>query len=386
MFYTDRLCLITAALLCSLLQTTCGGDLTDGTEEATAGTTVLNEPLTVEHKQKIMNPDMMLFMHNNDSPPNETFESGHDFSPTSPGEAEIWSEDHPLDFFSIDDLRRGWVILHIFGIVYMFISLAIVCSEFFVPSLWVIQDKLSISGDVTGATFMAVGRTVPRWFSLLIAAFYGPTNLGFGSIVGAAVFKILFVIGISTMFAGKVLQLTKWPFFRDVSFYLLSLVLLVIFFLDNVVTWWESLMLLTVYVAYVIFLKFNAQVKQLFETWRHKTPAGSGLTEDPESGEGVVNGGEQEGGGKPLSLKWPETPCQQVVFLFLLPITFPLWLTLPDVRNLVRNLACIWRTKDGILHKATALVVFFPVVCRSPRGLLPSLSWDQLCGFTSSPT
>lgn len=57
--------------------------------------------------------------------------------------------------------------------------------------------------------------------------------------------------------------------------------------------------------------------------------AASGRDED------VENGGEQDGEGKPLSLKWPETPCQQAVFLFLLPITFPLWLTLPDARDLV---------------------------------------------------
>lgn len=63
--------------------------------------------------------------------------------------------------------------------------------------------------------------------------------------------------------------------------------------------------------------------------------AAPGLAEDPDRDEDVVNGGEQEGKDKPLSLKWPETRCQQAVFLFLLPITFPLWLTLPDVRNLV---------------------------------------------------
>lgn len=263
MIYTDRatLRLITGVFLCSLLQTTCGGDLTDGAEEATAGTTVLKEPLTATHKEKTMNPDTMLFMHNNDSPPNQTVECGYDFSPASPGGA---------DLFSIDDLTRGWVILHIFGIVYMFISLAIVCSEFFVPSLWVIQDKLSISDDMTGATFMAVGRTVPRQSSLLMGAFFGPTTVGFGSIVGAAVFKLLFVIGISTLFSRKVLQLSKWPFFRDVSFYLLSIVFLIVFFLDNHITWWESLMLLTVYVLYVVFLKFDAQVKQAFRTELHE--------------------------------------------------------------------------------------------------------------------
>lgn len=86
--------------------------------------------------------------------------------------------------------------------------------------------------------------------------------------------------------------------------------------------------------------------------------AASGVAEDPERAEDVVKRGEEEGKGKPLSLKWPETLPKQAVFLFLLPITFPVWLTLPDVRNLVRNSVCICRTGGGILHKPTPLIFF----------------------------
>lgn len=36
---------------------------------------------------------------------------------------------------------------------------------------------------------------------------------------------------------------------------------------------------------------------------------------------------------QPLSLAWPPNPRKQVTFLIVLPIVFPLWLTLPDVRK-----------------------------------------------------
>nr|XP_032621935.1 sodium/potassium/calcium exchanger 1 isoform X6 [Chelonoidis abingdonii] len=42
---------------------------------------------------------------------------------------------------------------------------------------------------------------------------------------------------------------------------------------------------------------------------------------------------EEEENDEPLSLKWPETWRKQAIYLFLLPIVFPLWLTVPDVRN-----------------------------------------------------
>lgn len=63
----------------------------------------------------------------------------------------------PEDLFSLEQRRQGFVALHILGVIYMFIALAIVCDEFFVPSLDVIIERLAIADDVAGATFMAAG-------------------------------------------------------------------------------------------------------------------------------------------------------------------------------------------------------------------------------------
>lgn len=69
------------------------------------------------------------------------------------------------------------------------------------------------------------------------------------------------------------------------------------------------------------------------------TSAALEVVEDPKRDEDGAKRREQaekEKQDPPLSLKWPDTQCKQAVFLFLLPITFPLWLTLPDVRNQVK--------------------------------------------------
>ncbi|XP_030587247.1 sodium/potassium/calcium exchanger 1 isoform X2 [Archocentrus centrarchus] len=190
--------------------------------------------------------------------------------PASPGEAPHMKGEYPEDIFSIEDRRRGWVILHIIGMMYMFVSLAIVCDEFFVPALGVITDKLAISDDVAGATFMAAGGSAPELFTSLIGVFIAHSNIGIGTIVGSAVFNILFVIGMCALFSREILHLTWWPLFRDVSFYILDLILLIIFFLDNVIMWWESMMLVAGYTLYVIFMKFNVQLEQAFKTQLHK--------------------------------------------------------------------------------------------------------------------
>ncbi|KAJ7424807.1 solute carrier family 24 member 2 [Willisornis vidua] len=41
----------------------------------------------------------------------------------------------------------------------------------------------------------------------------------------------------------------------------------------------------------------------------------------------------EEDEDQPLSLAWPETPRKQLTYLLVLPIVFPLWATLPDVRK-----------------------------------------------------
>ncbi|XP_034519860.1 sodium/potassium/calcium exchanger 2 isoform X2 [Ailuropoda melanoleuca] len=193
-----------------------------------------------------------------------------DYTPQPPLSQEGTSEnttghaqgDYPRDIFSLEERRKGAIILHVIGMIYMFIALAIVCDEFFVPSLTVITEKLGISDDVAGATFMAAGGSAPELFTSLIGVFIAHSNVGIGTIVGSAVFNILFVIGMCALFSREILNLTWWPLFRDVSFYIVDLIMLIIFFLDNVIMWWESLLLLTAYFGYVVFMKFNVQVER----------------------------------------------------------------------------------------------------------------------------
>ncbi|XP_031746291.1 sodium/potassium/calcium exchanger 2 isoform X3 [Xenopus tropicalis] len=169
--------------------------------------------------------------------------------------------EYPEDLFSLEERQKGAVILHIFGMIYMFIALAVVCDEFFVPSLTVITEKLGISDDVAGATFMAAGGSAPELFTSLIGVFISHSNVGIGTIVGSAVFNILFVIGMCALFSKEILNLTWWPLFRDVSFYIVGLIMLITFFLDNFIQWWESLLLLVAYLMYVTFMKYNVQVE-----------------------------------------------------------------------------------------------------------------------------
>lgn len=53
----------------------------------------------------------------------------------------------PPDLFTLEERKNGAVVLYILGVIYMFVALAIVCDEFFVPSLDVIIEILEIQAS-----------------------------------------------------------------------------------------------------------------------------------------------------------------------------------------------------------------------------------------------
>uniref|UniRef100_A0A672FS60 Sodium/calcium exchanger membrane region domain-containing protein n=1 Tax=Salarias fasciatus TaxID=181472 RepID=A0A672FS60_SALFA len=133
----------------------------------------------------------------------------------------------PDDVFSKEQRKHGAVLLHVLCAIYMFYALAIVCDDYFVPSLEKISENLQLSEDVAGATFMAAGSSAPELFTSLIGVFITKGDVGVGTIVGSAVFNILVIIGLSGIFAGQTVVLTWWSLFRDSSYYILSVLTLI---------------------------------------------------------------------------------------------------------------------------------------------------------------
>ncbi|XP_061565560.1 sodium/potassium/calcium exchanger 2-like isoform X4 [Cololabis saira] len=229
---------------------------------------VLSEPALHQEIHLQSAPHRTLLFTQNQRDPNMSDDMPIAMKSTADGNNS--QGDYPPDIFSLDERRQGAVILHMFGMIYMFIALAIVCDEFFVPALTVITEKLTISDDVAGATFMAAGGSAPELFTSIIGVFISHSNVGIGTIVGSAVFNILFVIGMCAIFSKEILNLTWWPLFRDVSFYILDLIMLIIFFLDNIISMWESITLLSAYAAYVIFMKCNSTIESFVKDCVHK--------------------------------------------------------------------------------------------------------------------
>lgn len=169
----------------------------------------------------------------------------------------------PEDYFSDGDRKNGALLLHFVGLFYMFVAIAIVCDECFVPALEVIVEVLELSNDVAGATFMAAGGSAPEFFTSLIGAIFAESDIGTGTIIGSAVFNVLFVIGACAVAAQDPIKLTEFPLKRDSIFYAVDLIVIVAVFLDEKVYWWEALILFALYLVYTTFMAYSTRI----ESW-----------------------------------------------------------------------------------------------------------------------
>lgn len=152
--------------------------------------------------------------------------------------------------------EAAWLIAVVMGLLYLFVGIAIVCDELFVPALEIVAEDLELSNDVAGATLMAAGGSAPELATSFVGTFKR-SDVGFGTIVGSAVFNVLFVIGMCVMFTPEQyapLQLTWWPLFRDCTYYVLTLTTLAVFMVDGKIELWESIVQFVMYFGYVAMM------------------------------------------------------------------------------------------------------------------------------------
>lgn len=162
---------------------------------------------------------------------------------------------------------KWMLVFYIIGVLYMFIALAVVVDEFFVPALEEMSSErhMDLSMDIAGATLMAAGGSAPELFTAIFGTFK-ESDVGFGTIVGSAVFNVLFVIAMCSLLSKEVLSLTWWPLFRDSIYYVISLIMLAVFVgvsSPEKIYWYEALVLFCMYIGYVLVMKYNNQIYYL---------------------------------------------------------------------------------------------------------------------------
>lgn len=241
----------------------------------------------------------------------------------------------------INKADPAWLsIFYLLGVFYTFIAIAIVCDELFVPTLEEIASDrhLNLSMDVAGATLMAAGGSAPELFTSIFGTFVQHSEVGIGTVVGSAVFNVLFVIAMCALWSKEVLELTWWPLFRDSTYYSIGLIVLgkwlgarflqlfamtysnptsltsplilglfVGVISPSEIELWEAIVLFLMYIGYVFVMCFNRRLYKLI-TGRELPATGEGTDKNLHGGLGDEE--KQEGKEETEEAQDEEAPQQ----------------------------------------------------------------------------
>lgn len=133
--------------------------------------------------------------------------------------------------------------------------LTILTDEYFIPSLDELARRLEIPSNVAGASFMAMGSSMPELTITLVALVTASgehSDVGVGNIVGSAVFNILIITGISAIIRPAAVGWRVTA--RDGFFYVASIGLLLLAFRDGQATLQDAILFLALYAVYLVVL------------------------------------------------------------------------------------------------------------------------------------
>ena len=169
--------------------------------------------------------------------------------------------------FVLDNCEENYInffVLHyctfnqyLFLTIPLFIILIFVCfrlmsstaSIYLSSSLTFISEKLGMSQNLAGVTFLAFGNGANDVISSIVASDPGEDanmNMALGALAGGGICITCLVFSM-VIFYGKRVKVEKHLFLRDISFYIIALILLFVFSFNEEITLVESIIFLSLY-------------------------------------------------------------------------------------------------------------------------------------------
>jgi sodium/potassium/calcium exchanger 6 len=117
-------------------------------------------------------------------------------------------------------------------------------------SLTILSEKLNISQNLAGVTFVALGNGAPDVISSFVASDGGDQGLSMaiGALAGAGIFVSGVVLSSVVLFSGDV-KVNKVLFVRDILLFICALAILLVFSVFKKVVLWQSIAFLSIYIV-----------------------------------------------------------------------------------------------------------------------------------------
>jgi Ca2+/Na+ antiporter len=155
-----------------------------------------------------------------------------------------------------------FIILLMIWIFVLLNTLGSTAASYLSPTLARISEQLNLSYDVAGVTFLAFGNGSPDIFSSLISFSESEATrlIGLNAMLGGSIFVCTVVV--SSVAILSPCDVNKNLFVRDISFYLLSVLILTIISFINNLYLLSSAILLLIYLFYVFMVLVSSHLEK----------------------------------------------------------------------------------------------------------------------------
>ncbi|KAI8455536.1 Sodium/calcium exchanger protein-domain-containing protein, partial [Phakopsora pachyrhizi] len=147
-------------------------------------------------------------------------------------------------------LRPILIALMVVWLMFLFSFVGIVASDFFCPNLSTLSNRLGLNKNLAGVTFLGFRNGAPDVFSTFVAMRSGTGSIAIGELMGASSFVVSVVLG--SMCLIRPFQVDQRSFIRDLGFFTLAILLIIIIITDGRILSWEANVLMILYMIYVI--------------------------------------------------------------------------------------------------------------------------------------
>ncbi len=130
-------------------------------------------------------------------------------------------------------------------------------AKYLVDSASRIAGTLGVSDLVIGLTVVAFGTSAPEFDVTIGAALKGKQDISVSNIVGSNIFNVGFILGAVAIV--KTIQTSRKLVYRDGLFMIGITFLLLFFFRDGLLTKVEGIVLISLLIAYLLFLFFKKE-------------------------------------------------------------------------------------------------------------------------------
>lgn len=153
------------------------------------------------------------------------------------------------------------VVLVAFGL-----GLLVAGAQMLVTGATNIATALGISELIVGLTVVAVGTSLPELATSVIAALRGERDMAVGNLVGSNIFNIGAVLGLTALISPEGIAVDRAAVVFDLPVMVaVALVLLPLAFTGQAIARWEGYLLVTLYIAYVVYLVLAASQHDALE-------------------------------------------------------------------------------------------------------------------------